>query len=330
MPAIMPDDDTGLAFDDYSDRYHAAHQTPEAVLGRMVVRATGSALTAKTRLTGASNEVYLVTTASGQECLLKISLFPEEDFEQERWAMDQCRAAGAPVPEVLAVGEEEGREFIVQTKAPGRPLDTVLPGLGEAERARLRPQIGAALAAIHSVAAGGFWKRLSDGSWDFPDWVSVMNSCLRDRAAERPFLVQAGFGERDVDEMIRLLTRYRDEFDCPQPVLCHADYIGEHIFVTDDLRVSAIVDFGDFCGDHPIHDLTIVAADEMDLDAVLRGYGAEWVRGEDFADRLHLHRLALEMGYLAHFLRDWPGHPAIPFHVQALRSMLAWLSDHGW
>lgn len=318
------------AFDDHLARHHASHETPEPVLGRIVARATGSALAAKTRLTGGSNEVYLVTTVSGQECLLKIALLPEEDFEQEQWAMDQCRAAGAPVPEVLAVGEEEGRKFIVQAKVPGRPLDTVLPGLAEADRARLWPQIGAALRAIHSVAAGGFWKRLSDGSWDFPNWVSVMNSCVRDRGSERPFLVQAGFGERDVDEMMRLLVRYRNEFDCPQPVLCHADYITEHIFVSDDLRVSAIVDFGDFCGDHPMRDLAIVDADEMDLDAVLRGYRAEWVRGERFGDRLHLHRLTLEMGYLAHFLRDRPGHPAIPFHVRGLRSTLAWLLDHGW
>jgi len=235
-----------------------------------------------------------------------------------------------PVPEVLFVGEEDGREFIVQAKAPGRPLSTLLPRLTEAERSQLWPQIGAALAAIHSVTAGGFWRRLSDGRWDFPNWVSVMDSAVRNRGAEIPLLMQAGFGEQDGDEMMRLLARYRDEFDCSQPVLCHSDYTAEHIFVTDDLRVSAVVDFGDFCGDHPVRDLATVAGEEIDLASVLRGYGADWVSEELFMDRLQLHRLTLDMGYLAHLMRDRPGHPAIPLHVRGLRSTLAWVLDHGW
>lgn len=319
------------AFDDYAARYHAAHQTPEAVLGRMVVRATGSALAAKTRLTDGSNETYLVTTALGRECLLKIALLPETDLVQEAWAMDQCRAAGALTPEVLFVGAEEGRAFMVQAKAPGRPLSTVLARLGEAERAQLWPQVGAALRMIHSVAAGGFWRRQSDGGWDFPSWVSVMNSTVRDRGAERPLLVQAGFSEQDCDEMMRLLVRYRDEFDCPQPVLCHCDYLPEHLFVTDDLRFSAVVDFGDFCGDHPIRDLAMADEDEeMDLAGLLEGYADDWTRGERFEDCLYFHRLTLDMGYLAHFLRELPGHPSTAFHVQALRATLDWLLNQGW
>jgi len=319
------------ALDAYLARYHAAHQTPEAVLTKMVARATGSELAAKTRLTDGSNEAYLVTTASGRECLLKIALLPDTDFDQEQWAADQCRAAGVPVPEVLFVGEAEGREFMVQARAPGRPLTALLPALDRPQRAQLWPRLGETLWRMHSIIVGGFWKRQPSSQWDFPDWVSVMNSTIHDRDAERPFLMQAGFTERDCDQMVRLLVRYRDEFDCPQPVLCHCDYLPEHLFVTDDLRLSAVVDWGDFCGDHPVRDLAIAAGeDEMDLEAMLSGYRADWVSDRLFRDRLHLHRLSLDMGYLAYFLQYLPGHPAIPFHVRGLRSTLNWLLEHGW
>ncbi len=315
----------------YLEHYHATHVTPEAVLSRVVVRATGSSLEVKTRLTDGSNEAYLVTTASGRQCFLKIPLLSDGDLCQEQWAADQCRAAGAPVPEVLLVGEEEGVPFMVQAAAPGRPLSLLLPRLSEAERALLWPQLGAALGAIHSVSVDGFWKRDPEGAWDFADWTSVMNSTLRDRGEERPFLLQAGFGEHDCDEMMRLLRRYRDEFDCPQPVLCHSDFLPEHIFVTDDLRLGAVVDFGDCCGGHPVWDLAVVhEAEEMDFAAILRGYPGAWVADARFEDRLYLQRLALDMGYTAHLLRDRPGNPWAELHARALRTTLAWLLGHGW
>ena len=245
--------------------------------------------------------------------------------------MDQCRSAGVPVPTALMVGEEEGREFIVQAAATGRPLSALLPDLNESERGLLWPRVGAVLRAIHSVAAGGFWKRLPSGEWDFPDWASVMDSMVRDRGAELPSLAQAGFSGQDCDRMMRLLVQYRDEFECDRPVLCHADYLPEHIFVTEDLHVSAVVDFGDYCGDHLIRDLAIADEDEeMDVAGLLDGYGEEWTRDEQFEDRLYLHRLTLDMGYLAHFVRDLPGHPATAFHVRALRRTLDWLVDRGW
>jgi Ser/Thr protein kinase RdoA (MazF antagonist) len=187
------------------------------------------------------------------------------------------------------------------------------------------------LGLIHSVAVEGFWKRQADGSWDLPDWASVMESTLRDRDTERRFILQAGFGEEDCDEMMRLLHRYQDEFECPRPVFCHCDYLLEHILGDDDLRVSGVVDCGDFCGDHPIRDLAIVhEAEEMDLAAILRGYSADWVRGDQFEVRLYLHRLALDMGYLAYFMRERPHHPWITFHSRQLRATLGWLQTHGW
>ncbi len=120
----------------YAAQYHSVRQTPEPMLDRMVERATGSRPAVKQRLTDASNEVYLVATAAGAEYLLKVNWCQRGDSAQEHWAMERGRAAGVPVPAVLLVDVEGGREFMVQTRAPGRMLSSCLAGLSESERAR--------------------------------------------------------------------------------------------------------------------------------------------------------------------------------------------------
>jgi Ser/Thr protein kinase RdoA (MazF antagonist) len=314
----------------YLEDYHAAHVSSEAVLGRMVARATGSPPAGMTRLVEGSNEVYLVTTAVGTECVLKVQLYPGTDLAAEQWAMEQARAAGVPVPEVLCAGEEEGQAFLVETRAAGRPLAALLPTLDAAARAVVWARLGEVLGRLHTVTVGGFWKR-EEGDWDFADWRSVMDSTVRDRGSERPWVERAGFTAQECDAMARLLVRYRDEFDCPQPFLCHGDFYPEHIFVGDDLSVSAVIDFGDYCGDHPVHDLAaLLGVEHVDFPALLRGYPGDWVRTASFEDRLYLHRLTLDMGYLAHFLQHRPGHPEVPTQARALRTTLEWLLARGW
>jgi aminoglycoside phosphotransferase (APT) family kinase protein len=322
-------------YQSYLHRRHAAFRTPEEVVSRMVQRATGARPQARRRLVRGVNEAYLISAAGGAEYLVRISREEESQFAEEAWAITQCLAAGAPVPEVHLVGTEEHDgetlEFMVMTKLPGRPLSEVLPGLTASQRARAWQAAGAALARVHAVRVGGFYRRSPAGAWDFPDWQAVMNSSIHDRSAERPWILQAGFTEDEFADMIRLMVRYRDEFDCPQPVLCHGDYLPEHIFVDEELRVRGVIDFGGYRGDHPIHDFALLAMEgyEADLESLLTGYPDDEVRRDRFAERLHLHRLTLEMGYLAHHIQI-PGYPESALVTPGLRHTLAWLLARGW
>ena len=74
--------------------------------------------------------------------------------------------------------------------------------------------------------------------------------------------------------MLRLLERYRDDSACPQPILCHGDFLREHIFVDDDLRIRGVIDFGNYRGDHPIHDFAVLSIEDtgLEISRVLEGY----------------------------------------------------------
>jgi len=324
--------------DDYAEylkRKHAAFQTPEEVVLEIVARATGEKPVSRTKLMrGNDNEVYVVATASGTAYVMRIQRAGEIELQAEAALIEEARKAGAPAPRVYlaSVLEHEGEqlEFMVQDRVPGRPLGEVEAGLSEDDWARVSRDAGRALGQIHSVRAGGFYMRHADGSWDFPDWQSVMDSTLRDRGSEKEWILAAGFSDDEFAQMMRLIERYVMEFDCPEPVLCHADFLPEHIFVDDELRVCGVIDFGMAQGGHPIHDFATLAMVRTGLtpERVLIGYPASDFVRDRFDLRLHLHRLALEMGFLAHHVRI-QHYPEIKENTRGLRETLEWLGSQG-
>src|SRR5690349_282857 len=102
-------------------RRHAAYHTPERTIFSLIKQATGlEAVERHPIVAGYDNEVYSVRTQPGQVFILRIRRYGETEMEQEAWAIQQCRAAGVPVPEVLLVTtistEGLNREVMVQMK----------------------------------------------------------------------------------------------------------------------------------------------------------------------------------------------------------------------
>ena len=319
------------AYAAYLQARHAGFEAPRPLVEAMVQRATGQSVTALERIVaGNDNEVYAVTPSQGSEFVVRIHRSASCTLTEEAWALAQARAAGVPVPDVLLVDqiEHEGAplDFMVQTRLAGRPLEDRLPHLGHQDRERTLHAMGRTLAQLHMVAVDGFYRRRPDGRWDFPDWFAFMDRAARDRAAEAPWLHVAGFSPRDIDSTMELIQQYDQAFDCPQPVLCHGDFVPEHVFFDDDLRIVGVIDFGQYEGNHPVHDFALLSmmADERIESAVRRGYAEVGILDDQFDFRLHLHRLMLEVGYLAHHIQI-PGHPEVPRYAQGLRSTLRWL-----
>ena len=63
---------------------------------------------------GEANEVYELRVVGGLELIVRISRDADKHFEQERWAIDQCRRVGVPCPNTL---------LIRLLSTPGMPLD---------------------------------------------------------------------------------------------------------------------------------------------------------------------------------------------------------------
>lgn len=287
-------------------------KTSQATVFKLVRDATAEIAAKRVKVErGSANEVYVVTTHEENDYIVRIRHYGEVPFAQEAWALEQARQVGAPVARVHKVGDWviDGlpRDIMVQDRLPGTPLDETLASLSPEQQAEVFRQTGAALAKIHRIPVGGFYRRHAGGSWDFYDWDSLMESAIRDRTAETLALVRAGLPHEEVSAGLGLLQSYRANFSCEQPVLCHGDFHPAHLLADTSGNLTGIVDFGDFQGSHPIHDiayLTLVYP-ATPLDALKEGYGSPaWWDEETFPLHLLLHRNMLILGYLHYYLEE--------------------------
>jgi aminoglycoside phosphotransferase (APT) family kinase protein len=202
--------------------------------------------------------------------------------------------------------------------------------MGAEQQRDVLSQSGQVLARLHALRTQGFYKRHADGSWDFSDWARFMEVALRDRATERQLVLKAGLGGDDLSFILHAIERYGREFECDAPVLCHGDYLPEHIFVDSALRVCGVIDFGDYEGNHPVHDFAVMrmSGGERLERAVRRGYPNADLFSDRFELRLHLHMLMLQVGYLAYHVQ-LPDHPEVPLYAEGLRATVGWLREHG-
>lgn len=315
----------------YLESQHARFVTPKNLVFEMTRRATSQTPVSRRKIVeGCDKEVYFVATAEGAEFVALINQ-TDESFAGEVWSLSEARKVGVPVPEVLLFDalEHEGNsfEFMVQTKTSGHDLATLLPQLsGEQKRDAIR-QMGEVLSQIHAVKVGGFYKRDASGVWDFPSWSKLTAANLRDRA-ERELILRA-FTETDFDFILRMIELYANEFDCAAPVLCHGDYTPEHIYFNEDLRACGVIDFGDYQGNHPVHDFAILRLWENESfeRAMREGYADSALFDAGFELRLHLHFLAVKIGFLAYHIRI-PNHPDTPLFVEKLKSTIKWLREN--
>lgn len=88
----------------YLSDIHAKLVTPDEVLNTVIKEATGETLISKKKIiAGEANEVYDVLLSNDNNVIIRISRSEKPDFEQEKWAINECGNIGVPVPEILQV-----------------------------------------------------------------------------------------------------------------------------------------------------------------------------------------------------------------------------------
>ncbi|HEU5097560.1 MAG TPA: aminoglycoside phosphotransferase family protein [Roseiflexaceae bacterium] len=309
---------------------HAAYHTTEHVIFELVARATGQQVLEREKIVrGYDSEVYLVRTSQGGEFVVRIHHHGGAPFEQEAWAIAQCRAQGVPAPEVLlldTIGDELPREVMVQRRVPGRALSEIEHELTPEQRAIAWARAGAALGAIHSIKVGGFYKRHADGGWDFPDWATIAAQSLADRASEMPVLMEAGFSSAETELMLEIHKIGLEQFPIQQPLLCHGDFLPGHLFFDDQLRLRGVIDFGEFQGGGPVLEFANLSMSRPDIDLawLQHGYGNQALFDATFPMQLLATKIGLQIGYLAHFIRQGNPEEAAPIAAGLRGSLREW------
>ena len=185
-----------------------------------------------TRYPAGSRPVY----ASG-DVVLKlfppVSGWPEYRIEAQVLTAVQGRLP-TPTPRVHAAGEQDGWGYILMSRLPGVPLDTVWDQVPD--RDRLAGDLGEMIAALHEVPPpeiAGWWPD------DWPDFVA--------RQREQVVGEQLGLGLPSV--WADQIPGFLDEVTLPvrSPVLLHTEVMREHLMVTEGpggaWRLSGLIDF---------------------------------------------------------------------------------------
>lgn len=293
------------------DQRHEAFKTPEEIIFTIIKNDTGYTPLRKTKIVkGYDSEVYSIDTKENHTLIFKIKHFGTVSFQQETWAINECKMNSIPVPTILSIGKlnlgKEEAEYTIQDKVDGIPFADIHHNLTSQQIQTVLFNAGKILRKIHAVRVNGFYQRHENGVWDFSSWEKYAESFVTERSKEKDQIIHAGFTESEFKTMIHFLEIYKDTFICSQPVLCHGDYLPEHIFVDNDLKISAIIDFGMFEGNSPVHDLAFFAieAPSFSISSLIEGYGKSELFDDRFTERLLLHMLMLEMGHLAHSVRE--------------------------
>lgn len=215
--------------------------SPPSVVRDAVEEACLSPLATMTRITeGFSNEVYGVSTADGQQVIVRIH-WSSPYFEEEQWALDQCASLNLPTPRFLLLRQEPAYSICVETHLPGQTLFALLTK-GELTSISARPLLvaaGAHLAKLHSISTSG-WGRINvQGVGQAIQWSDLLHPIIDDiyQAARNLHLTQ-----HDVDEALQLIQEHILLFADISPRLLHGDFSPQHILVHEG-QVSGFIDF---------------------------------------------------------------------------------------
>lgn len=254
----------------FLNELHAKFGVPQFAVVGFVERLTNGTVVAVERLVeGDEYEVHRVNLVDGSTMFVRISQpdTPKSKPYQEARAMELARAAGVPVPEILAVGpiatDDGERQAMAVAATAGRQLSGLLGSLSPARRRAAMIDLGRVLAMLHSVQMPGLG--LSDAQ---------RRRYIANVIADCDHLHVAGLAEQEIDRARELLSTFPDIPTREVPVLCHGDLYPAHVFVDANLRVCGLIDWGLWHAGAAVDDIADVTYrnDHVDAAAVLVGH----------------------------------------------------------
>jgi aminoglycoside phosphotransferase (APT) family kinase protein len=228
----------------------------QAWVERNVPRCAGP-LRAERFAGGQSNPTYKLTLPDGRALVMRAKPGPQAKLLPSAHAVDReyrvqraLRGAGFPVPEMLALCEDEGvigRAFYLMEYIAGRVLiDPTLPGRTPAERAALFDELNRVIALLHGLdpQAVGLETYGKPGNF-FERQISRWTKQYRAAETER------------VEAMERLIDWLPKNIPAgEETAIVHGDYrMGNVMYHPAEPRIVAVLDWELSTLGHPLADL---------------------------------------------------------------------------
>jgi len=293
----------------YLEEKHSKFNTPEVIISEEVVKAIRSLPVTKVKvIRGEVNEVYDVLTESGKSVIVRISRSNHPSFDTEKWAIDEVRRRGVPVPKVLLVEkveiDEEPRTFSIEEKIEGETLNALTESdTGKKALKKIIIEAGRILSLINSVEAPafGFLNRAMEGKWrSWQDYVLRVEEKY-ERTIETAGRV--GIPTAMIEQAVNILRKNRSLYKRDTPFLIHGDFSPKHILVRNE-SIVGILDFEGCRGGDPIFDLSwlnFFHSEDIPLEWIMEGYENKSIFDENFERKFQLYKLNLALDLLVYY-----------------------------
>ncbi len=297
---------------------------PDAVLAAAIVcrhlGVVGDRTQVAQILNGSVNQVFAVR-AGAQRFVVRMNGSGELDrFRKEAWCAEHSGAVGVPGAEVLDVGIESDRAYLLLSFVEGRSGGDLPP---DQQRATWRI-LGGHLHRIHDLPVGGFGERLDEiTSGSGKSWQGYLEDNI---AALAPGGVPLVLGVLDMDRAGLLQARFEALARTPLHFgLSHGDVSLKNTIVCDE--TVNVIDWG--CAHAhavPHYDLGIVLTDSLDEESpefaqLLTGYGLT------FADYRELRPAILTVLLVEAVNKVCWAHDRRPERLRAHTDRLSWLAQ---
>jgi aminoglycoside phosphotransferase (APT) family kinase protein len=284
-------------YDKYLATMHAQFLTPNEILREVVRKGTGQDFTTKLKIiAGEVSEVYDITLQDTTHVILRISRSSYPNFQQEKWAIEQVKKIGVPVPEILLVTyltvDQEELSFCLMNKVEGEPLERGkidFSVLTQAERKFYTIKAGEILSKIHSIQTHGIGWIIGEGKAEYETADALFGDVDKKQKHWYEIAELEKVTKQEMDSAFAIIHDLRKDYMTVTPRLNHGDFGHKHVMVKDK-RITAILDWGGVRSDTPIYDFAswdYWFGNYIPTAWLKEGYQDKTLFGGDFEPILH-------------------------------------------
>ncbi len=296
-------------YQSFLENLHGKLNTSDNVLESVVKSAVGCGVKEKRKVVeGEVNEVYDVTPTRGENIIVRISRAEHNRFEAEKWALDKCRDAGVPVPQIHLISEVETDieklHVCVESKIEGISLQTLIKQneLSQNEIKELTISAGETLSRIHSIKAKGFGEINSLGVGKFETWSEYMLKQDK-REIVLKEAAKIGVDTKLIQQAFVILDNNQDIYEHTESRLAHSDYGIKHMLIYKG-KINGIIDFENCRGADIAYDFSwwnYFGQNRPPVEWLIEGYVKNGNLGENFEARMHLVKIRIALDLLIYY-----------------------------
>ncbi|MDO8656060.1 MAG: aminoglycoside phosphotransferase family protein [Nanoarchaeota archaeon] len=299
-------------YDKFLEEIHSKNFTTDDVISAIVQEATGSKIISKKRImAGEVNEVYDIELQDGESVIVRIHESSDPAFLSEKWAIDQCKLVGVPVPTVLLVKHipagDKTLSFCVQEKLRGDTVERGKINMWNIDKEQLRAimnKAGELLTRMQTISVSGFGSLDDHGKGQN---ISFVEKLTGESKRWKYMEVAAELNlEQQFLKAIDLINHLAPKYKSIQQTFNHGDFAPKHIMY-EGREVSGILDFGDIESHAPIYDFArweYWYGDTDILKWLKEGFTDKSIFNEDYDELSNLIQLNVAMGTIWHYHKN--------------------------